>query len=117
MHNYHYDRQIYGSLVYPKKKNISKQAFEPGRYEEAHCFIFSYSRCLRHGLIPNLLADDKIARYNSCCSIWWGLCTTSNYINTVPDGDEIFSDIVSRVHPTHNSSTTRQVRVNEERCP
>ncbi|CAF3335459.1 unnamed protein product [Rotaria socialis] len=88
-----------------------------GRYEEAHCFIFSYSRCLRHGLIPNLLADDKIARYNSCCSIWWGLCTTSNYINTVPDGDEIFSDIVSRVHPTHNSSTTRQVRVNEERCP
>jgi glycogen debranching enzyme len=74
-----------------------------GRYEEARHLILSYGQCLRHGLIPNLLADGKNARYNARDAVWWWLFSISSYTNLVSDGHEILSDRVSRLYPTNDS--------------
>lgn len=74
-----------------------------GRFDEARYLILSYGQCLRHGLIPNLLGDGKIARYNARDAVWWWIYSISNYTTTVPDGHEILTDRISRFYPTNES--------------
>ena len=74
-----------------------------GRFEEARFLLLSYGGCLRHGLIPNLLADGKIARYNARDAVWWWIYSISQYTRVVPDGWELLSDRVSRLYPTNDS--------------
>ncbi|CAF3932255.1 unnamed protein product [Rotaria sordida] len=74
-----------------------------GRYEEARYLILSYGGSIRHGLIPNLIADGKPARYNSRDAVWWWLYSISHYTDSVVNGYEILSDKISRLYPNDDS--------------
>lgn len=62
-----------------------------GRYQEARHLILTYASCLRHGLIPNLLAGP---RYNARDAIWFWLYSIAQYTKIVPNGSNILSSIV-----------------------
>jgi len=62
-----------------------------GRYQEARHLILTYASCLRHGLIPNLLAGP---RYNARDAIWFWLYSICQYTKIVPNGSNILSSIV-----------------------
>lgn len=56
-----------------------------GRREEAKAIILSYSRLLKHGLIPNLLLDGQTSRYNSRDAVWWWLYSIKQYCESSED--------------------------------
>jgi glycogen debranching enzyme len=60
-----------------------------GRFGEARRLILTYDSCLRHGLIPNLLAGP---RYNARDAVWFWLYSISQYTQLVPNGHEILSE-------------------------
>jgi glycogen debranching enzyme len=54
-----------------------------GRYEEARQMILAYAGTLRHGLIPNLLAEGKAPRYNCRDAVWFWLAAIVQYVELV----------------------------------
>ncbi|CAF1006839.1 unnamed protein product [Rotaria sordida] len=83
------------------------------RYEEARYLILSYGGCLRHGLIPNLLADGKTARYNSRDAVWWWLYSISSYTCLVSDAglhDQLLYDVIHEVFLRHIQSLSFRER-------
>ncbi|CAF4553443.1 unnamed protein product [Rotaria sp. Silwood2] len=75
-----------------------------GRYEEARYLILSYGGSIRHYLIPNIMYDEKNARYNCRDAVWWWLYSILNYTKFVVNGYEILCDNISRIYPNDDSS-------------
>lgn len=67
-----------------------------GRYDDAREHIKAFASVLKHGMIPNLLSDGKMPRYNSRDSIWFFLQTIQDYTKVVPNGLEILKEKVTR---------------------
>nr|CDJ90340.1 Amylo-alpha-1 domain containing protein [Haemonchus contortus] len=70
-----------------------------GRYHDARNVILSYAGALRHGLIPNLLAEGKGARYNCRDAVWFWLYSIERYVREAPKGHEILHYPVRRIYP------------------
>lgn len=71
-----------------------------GRFKEAHAIILSFAGTLRHGLIPNLLAEGKAPRYNCRDAVWFWLVSIVRYAEMAKDGEQIFKEPVLRLYPT-----------------
>ena len=67
-----------------------------GRYGIALEHIKAFASVLKHGMIPNLLSDGKLPRYNSRDSIWFFLQNIQDYANMVPNGLDILKEKVPR---------------------
>lgn len=70
-----------------------------GLFYEAKNIILAYAGTLRHGLIPNLLAEGKEARYNCRDAVWFWLASIIRYVEIVPKGEEILEEKVLRLYP------------------
>ena len=67
-----------------------------GRYGEALEHIKAFASVLKHGMIPNLLSDGKLPRYNSRDSIWFFLQSIQDYTKMVPNGLGLLKEKVPR---------------------
>jgi len=67
-----------------------------GRYDDAREHVKAFASVLKHGMIPNLLSDGKLPRYNSRDSIWFFLQSIQDYTKMVPGGLGILKEKVSR---------------------
>ncbi|KAL8708900.1 MAG: hypothetical protein Q9220_006232 [cf. Caloplaca sp. 1 TL-2023] len=67
-----------------------------GRYSDACNHILAFASVLKHGMIPNLLSDGKLSRYNSRDSIWFFLQCIQDYTKMVPSGIDILKKEVDR---------------------
>lgn len=67
-----------------------------GRYSDAYNHIMAFASVLKHGMIPNLLSDGKLPRYNSRDSVWFFLQNVQDYTKIVPNGQELLKDRVKR---------------------
>ncbi|KAJ1370050.1 Amylo-alpha-1,6-glucosidase [Parelaphostrongylus tenuis] len=70
-----------------------------GRFYDARNIIISYAGALRHGLIPNLLAEGKGARYNCRDAVWFWLYSIECFVKYAPRGEEILRSPVRRIYP------------------
>ncbi len=55
------------------------------RFADARSLILAFARCVRHGLIPNLLDGGLNPRYNSRDAAWWFLQAVQDYYMLAPD--------------------------------
>lgn len=67
-----------------------------GRFDDAKEHIKAFGSVLKHGMIPNLLSDGKLPRYNSRDSIWFFLQNIQDYVNMAPNGIEILQEKIAR---------------------
>lgn len=67
-----------------------------GRYDDAREHIKAFASVLKHGMIPNLLSDGKLPRYNSRDSIWFFLQNIQDFTKMVPSGLDLLKEKVSR---------------------
>lgn len=74
------------------------------RFVEARQLILGYAGTLRHGLIPNLLAEGKAARYNCRDAVWFWLASIVKYIEKSDEGAAILNAQVLRLYPTDDSN-------------
>ncbi|ODN03632.1 Glycogen debranching enzyme, partial [Orchesella cincta] len=70
-----------------------------GRFQDARYHILSYASVLRHGLIPNLLDRGTSSRYNCRDATWFWLQSIKKYVTSVPRGETLLKDRVSRMWP------------------
>lgn len=73
------------------------------RFVEARQLILAFAGTLRHGLIPNLLAEGKSSRYNCRDAVWFWLASIMNYIEKSDEGANIFDANVLRLYPTDDA--------------
>ncbi|KAK6735058.1 hypothetical protein RB195_018326 [Necator americanus] len=74
-----------------------------GRFSDAKNIIISFAGSMRHGLIPNLLAEGKCARYNCRDAVWFWLYSIALYVRSAPNGQEILKSAVRRIYPHDDS--------------
>ncbi|KAK0420621.1 hypothetical protein QR680_014798 [Steinernema hermaphroditum] len=74
-----------------------------GRFDDAKRIILAYGSTVRHGLIPNLLAEGRASRYNCRDASWFWLAAIIRYIQMKPNGHEILNETVVRHYPTDES--------------
>lgn len=67
------------------------------------CLILSYAGTLRHGLIPNLLAEGIGPRYNCRDAVWFWLHAIVKYVEMAPLGEKILTEEVLRLYPTDDT--------------
>ncbi|KAL8698780.1 MAG: hypothetical protein Q9201_006385 [Fulgogasparrea decipioides] len=67
-----------------------------GRYSDAYNHIVAFASVLKHGMIPNLLSDGKLPRYNSRDSVWFFLQAIQDYTKMVPNGLQLLKENVDR---------------------
>lgn len=67
-----------------------------GRFDEAKQHILAFASVLKHGMIPNLLSDGKLPRYNSRDSVWFFLQSIQDYVKMVPNGTTLLKEKVTR---------------------
>jgi glycogen debranching enzyme len=84
------------------------------RFVEARQLILGYAGTLRHGLIPNLLAEGKTARYNCRDAVWFWLASIAKYIEKSDEGADILNAQVLRLYPTDDAEySTDKVKIIE----
>ena len=67
-----------------------------GRFNEAKDHILAFASVLKHGMIPNLLSDGKLPRYNARDATWFFLQSIQDYTKMAPDGLGILREKVPR---------------------
>ena len=65
--------------------------------------ILAYAGCVRHGLVPNLLASGISARYNARDATWFWLQAVQDYVKMVDQEATILNANVLRMYPTDDS--------------
>lgn len=74
-----------------------------GRHEEAKRILLAFAGTLRHGLIPNLLAEGKKPRYNCRDATWFWLVAILRHVRMAPGREKLLKESVQRLYPTDDS--------------